>query len=190
MFFSNSNTTNYLRNVIRSNETITTYYVPGQLADERECTLAVELVAVRAARPAPIQLSEGVGTLGERLRVQGEEPRDERVVSAVPKRSSEMASPRRSSASDVTIRLSAAIDRLRGSMRSRSGARDAFCLHHDPRDVKVQLRSGIDVHEQAVVQNLFKEQATALKHFKAVPVRWRTAAPLHVVQLKLLPVDN
>ena len=28
-----SNTTNYLRNVIRSNETITTYYVPGQLAD-------------------------------------------------------------------------------------------------------------------------------------------------------------
>ena len=32
-FLSVSNTTYYLRNVIRSNETITTYYVPGQHGD-------------------------------------------------------------------------------------------------------------------------------------------------------------
>ncbi len=32
-FLSDSNTTNYLRKVIRSNETITTYYVPGQSGD-------------------------------------------------------------------------------------------------------------------------------------------------------------
>ena len=38
------------------------------------------LIAVWAAGPATVLLCEGVGTLGERLRVQGEKPRDERVV--------------------------------------------------------------------------------------------------------------
>ncbi len=33
-FLSISNTTNYLRKVMRSHGSITTYYVPGQLADE------------------------------------------------------------------------------------------------------------------------------------------------------------
>ncbi len=40
----------------------------------------MELAAVWAARPAPIQLSKGFDTLGERLRVQLEEPKEERVV--------------------------------------------------------------------------------------------------------------
>ena len=85
-----------------------------------------------AAGPAPVRLCEGVGTLGERLRVQGEEPRDERVVRGRKKVQRDGFSQALRSASADTICRSATVDsealRARAAERERSSTPSAFII--------------------------------------------------------------
>mmetsp|Transcript_41414 Transcript_41414/g.86533 ORF Transcript_41414/g.86533 Transcript_41414/m.86533 type:complete len:380 (+) Transcript_41414:508-1647(+) len=116
------------------------------------------LAAVWAAGPAPVRLCEGVGTLRERLRIQGEEPRDERVVRGREEMQRDgFAQAPRLARHDSPKRCR----RLRGPARSGGGAREVvhtlrrLRLHHHPWGVQVQRRVGTNVHEQAVVQERY-----------------------------------